>query len=102
MIADPLDLKLNGRNHLWIFIEINFNGALNTDEASGDIGVVIRDVDGNVLGVCSTTHVGVLDPKLIEKAIDFTGDMGSNQIIFEGDAIGVIIEEEEEKSKVFF
>ena len=47
-------------------MKVNFDGALNIPETLGGIGVVIREVEGIVVGACSLTHA--------VKAIDFAAD----------------------------
>jgi hypothetical protein len=70
---------------------MNWDASINITKECIGIGVVARDIYGNVLGAKSLTKMVVAIPKLAEviaayEAVVFCKEVGFYEIILEGDA----------------
>ena len=77
------------------FMKINFDGAVFDDANMSGVGVVIRDSYGEVLASCSEKISQAYEAEVIEalaaqKALSFAQELGFQNVILEGDALGLI------------
>ena len=78
-----------------VFMKINFDGAVFDDANMSGVGVVIRDSYGEVLASCSEKISQAYEAEVIEalaaqKALSFAQELGFQNVILEGDALGLI------------
>ncbi|XP_022714604.1 uncharacterized protein LOC111274267 [Durio zibethinus] len=79
--------------------KVNFDGSYNRDTGEGGIGLVVRDVDGTVLGTLSMKRIEIAYPWMIEgkvalEVLKFARDLGLARILLERDALESILEKE--------
>ena len=77
------------------FVKINFDGAVFDEANMSGVGVVIRDSYGEVLASCSEKISQAYEAEVIEalaaqKALSFAQELGFQNVILEGDALGLI------------
>ncbi|XWS59874.1 hypothetical protein CRYUN_Cryun08bG0159100 [Craigia yunnanensis] len=75
--------------------KINFDGAVNKTTKMGGIGVVIRNVEGAVMGAYAGRRSGLVCPFIVEASaaicsILLAQQMGFYNVEIEGDALWVI------------
>ena len=73
----------------------NFDGALFSSTNAASLGVVIRDNVGAVIGALSMCIplpqlVATVETLACKRAVQFAAEIGLHEVIFEGDAAGVI------------
>ena len=76
-------------------MKVNFDGAIFGDSNKSGVGVVIRDNTGAILVSCSEMIFQAYKVEEIEalaawKALTFTHELGFQNVILEGDALGLI------------
>ena len=72
----------------------NVDGAVFKEQLTTGLGVIIRDADGQVVGALSQQIYSPLgafeaEAKAMEAVVLFVGDVGIQEIIFEGDSLQV-------------
>ena len=72
----------------------NVDGAVFKEQLTIGLGVIIRDADGQVVGALSQQIYSPLgafeaEAKAMEAVVLFVGDVGIQEIIFEGDSLQV-------------
>ena len=77
------------------FVKVNFDGAVFDDANKSGVGVVIRDSYGAVLASCSKKifrayKAEVTEALAVGKALSFAHELGFQNVILEGDALGLI------------
>lgn len=75
--------------------KVNFDGAFKASTKTGGIKVVIRDVDGNLMGSKIVTIHEATDPFIVEatatvQALEFASNLRFQKIILEGDALSIV------------
>lgn len=77
------------------FVKVNFDGAIFGDSRLSGVGVVIKDSNGAVLASCAEKIGQVYKAEETEalaalKALTFAHELGFQNVVLEGDALGLI------------
>ncbi|MBA0829722.1 hypothetical protein Goarm_014305 [Gossypium armourianum] len=78
-----------------LLVKANFDAAYRGRSHSSCSGVVVRDVQGQVLGACTRIHGQVslaftVEALAILLVLEFTWDLSLSRVVFEGDSLHVI------------
>ena len=77
------------------FIKVNFKGTIFSKENKSGVGVVVRDENGLVLGLC-TKHLAwaynamEVEAMVAATALEFASELGVRRAILEGDSLAVM------------
>lgn len=85
---------------LWLappvnFVKVNWDAAVDIAHGKMEIGVVIRNSNGEVLASLAAPKASIIAPDTAEamaalKAVSFSRDLGFTKVVLEGDALSVV------------